>query len=316
MKRILSTVLLAVMLVLCLAPVSAMAETFNGTVVMSSSSGSLHLRAGAGSDTASVGYVKSGDALKIYTENTGKDSSGYYWTKVKVVSTGKTGYLKNIYLGITGATSTKAKVYVSASGGTLYVRKGPSTSYDAAGVVKHGTAITVLKKGSTWSLIKISGSGLMGYIKNAYINTSSSSSSSSSTSTSSGSGNLKSGKYTAGTVTGSSVNLRKGPGTGYAVITSLAKGTKLMILGSSGNWYKVSTMGGKTGYMSKTYVASYFTAKTTANLNLRSGPGTGYSKLGTYAKGSSITVYSVNGNWAYVKAGSKKGYMSVSYLKY
>ena len=55
-----------------------------------------------------------------------------------------------------------------------------------------------------------------------------------------------------GTVT-SDVNLRKGPGTNYAIVTTLKKGTKVTILDDSQHWYYVNTASGK-GYMSSNYI--------------------------------------------------------------
>lgn len=53
--------------------------------------------------------------------------------------------------------------------------------------------------------------------------------------------------------TRTSLNVRSGPGTNYRVIGSLRNGTRVALLGSSGNWYKIN-YGGKTGFVSKSYV--------------------------------------------------------------
>lgn len=57
-----------------------------------------------------------------------------------------------------------------------------------------------------------------------------------------------------GTVTGSDVNLRSGPGTSYNIIGSLGQNASVTICGQSGDWYKVTTSAGE-GYMSKDYVS-------------------------------------------------------------
>ncbi len=57
-----------------------------------------------------------------------------------------------------------------------------------------------------------------------------------------------------GTVTASSLNMRKAATTNSDVIRVLKKGTKVTITGSSGGWYKV-TVNGRTGYVGKSYIS-------------------------------------------------------------
>jgi len=58
-----------------------------------------------------------------------------------------------------------------------------------------------------------------------------------------------------GTITGSDVNLRSGPGMNYEVIDSLARGTTVTIIDrSNANWYSVS-VNGRTGFVSAGYVS-------------------------------------------------------------
>lgn len=57
-----------------------------------------------------------------------------------------------------------------------------------------------------------------------------------------------------GTVTGSAVRLREGPGTSYDIITTMDKYTSVTILDISGDWYKVRC-GSYTGYVSGDYLS-------------------------------------------------------------
>ena len=57
-----------------------------------------------------------------------------------------------------------------------------------------------------------------------------------------------------GTVTASSLNMRKAASTDSDVIKVLKEGTKVTINGTSGSWYKV-TVNGKTGYVGKKYIS-------------------------------------------------------------
>ena len=43
-----------------------------------------------------------------------------------------------------------------------------------------------------------------------------------------------------GTITGNSVRMRSGPGTGYSVIGYYNKGIQVNVTGQTGNWYAVT----------------------------------------------------------------------------
>ena len=64
----------------------------------------------------------------------------------------------------------------------------------------------------------------------------------------------------------------------------------------------------------KVDAATTSTYKTTANLNIRSGPSTLYSKVGLIPKGSTVTVLDYKDGWCKVKYGRIKGYCSSAYL--
>ncbi len=51
------------------------------------------------------------------------------------------------------------------------------------------------------------------------------------------------------TVNAGVVNVRSGPGTGYSVLTTVSRGEELTVLGKSGRWYKITTPGGKRGWI-------------------------------------------------------------------
>ncbi len=313
MKRKLIAILLAVLTAFSvMIPAIANAEA-DAWIKLEYKDGSLNLRSGPGKSYDSIGYVKNGDAVDIYFGDNQKDSEGEEWTHIKVERTGKVGYVKTKYLSsdpVSDSDSSSKKsatVYVSASGGSLKLRKGPGTDYGVAGYVSHGDKITVQSEGSTWSKVKVNATGKVGYIKNKYISTSSSGGSSSKPSS------CQYGKITTKTAAGA-VNVRKGAGTSYASVGTVGRGTLLRIDSESGNWYKVSTYTGLTGYVSKNYVTMGISAKTTANVNMRKGAGSSYARLTTLSKGSAVTVYSITNNWAYVKYGSTTGYVSASYL--
>ena len=99
-----------------------------------------------------------------------------------------------------------------------------------------------------------------------------------------------------------SVNLRKGPGTGYGKIQALASGNKYEYTGISAYdsrgivWHRIKY---KTGYgwLSSKYsnviaddveLSDDAYVKTTASVNLRSGAGTGYKRISVAKKGAKL----------------------------
>ena len=51
------------------------------------------------------------------------------------------------------------------------------------------------------------------------------------------------------TIAGSRVNIRKGPGTNYPIITSLVRGTSVKAIGKQGRWYQIELPDGRIGWV-------------------------------------------------------------------
>ena len=51
------------------------------------------------------------------------------------------------------------------------------------------------------------------------------------------------------------------------------------------------------------------------SLNVRSGPGTNYQAIGSLKQNAKVTVHEISNGWAYISAGSLKGYVSAKYLQ-
>ena len=121
-------------------------------------------------------------------------------------------------------------------------------------------------------------------------------------------------------VTTTRVNFRTGAGTNYTSIGVLEKGTKVTYIGTSGNWTKVQ-YNSKTGYIYSDYLVKEESSSTTtmyatadSGLNVRKGPSTSYSKVGTLSKGTAVTVYSTSNGWSKISANGIEGYVSSKYL--
>ena len=197
----------------------------------------VHFRTGAGTNYSSMGVLDTGVKVTYISE------SGN-WTKVQYNS--KTGYICSDYLKKESSTSTTTNtMYVTASSG-LNLRKGPSTSYAVIKTLSKGTEVTVVSSSNGWSKVNVG--GVSGYVSSDYL-------SSTKPSTGSSSSNESTSNTTSTMYTTERLNLRKGAGTSYSVITTLDKGIAVTVHSSSNGWSKVS-VNGMTGYVSSSYLSS------------------------------------------------------------
>ena len=126
-----------------------------------------------------------------------------------------------------------------------------------------------------------------------------------------------------GNVTTDNLNVRSGPSSNYSKLGILTKGTKVEVVERYSNgWYKIKYKG-SYGYVSGAYVSLdgskgevIATGKTTAGLNVRSGAGTGYKKIGHLNKGTKVEIVTkLSNGWYKIKFNSSYGYVSGDYVK-
>lgn len=72
-----------------------------------------------------------------------------------------------------------------------------------------------------------------------------------------------------------------------------------------------------TGTVSSDAASAASTYQVTAKsgLNVRSGPGTGYSKLGALAYGAAVSVESIQDGWAVIRYSGKTAYVCADYIQ-
>lgn len=215
--------------------------------------------------------------------------------------------------------------YAVVTASALNVRSGPSTRNHKIGMVVKGNKLTVLEKAGEW--YKIEYNGLTGYVHGDYIKLESASaqppSGGSIQPPSTNNGNV----MAQGTVTASMLNVRSGAGTGFRAIGKLARNAKVDILEKVGAWYKIK-YGGTVGYVHGDYIrlGSSDTGSrgeqpasvgivAASGLNVRSGPGTNYSKIGFLYRNSQVTILGQTGAWYKIKFGSTTGYVHSAYVK-
>lgn len=200
-----------------------------------------------------------------------------------------------------------ATAYVQATA-NVNVRSGPGTGYSKLGQLTKGQTVEKLGVSGSWT--KINYNGDTAYVSTQYLKDALSS-------------ETASASYVQAT---SNVNVRSGPGTSYSKLGQLTKGQTVQKLGTSGSWTKIN-YNGKTAYVSTQYLktvsssssSSSTTAATymeaTANVNVRSGPGTGYTKLGQLYKGTIVPKLGTSGSWTKIIYNSQTAYVSSQYLK-
>jgi len=117
------------------------------------------------------------------------------------------------------------------------------------------------------------------------------------------------------------VNVRSGPGTWYVKKGAAPLNATYAVLGKSGSWVKVQ-YGGTTGYIHSAYLAvadaSSLPMGTVArckyNVNVRSGPGTQYGRIGTAPLHAGFNVLDKVGAWYKVQYQSTQGFIHGDYL--
>lgn len=171
------------------------------------------------------------------------------------------------------------------AGSVVNVRSGPGSSYQVAGNLYQNTEVEVLESSSGW--YKISKGSLVGWVSESL---------------------LKVSQQDKVKVLGNPVNLRSGPGTSYTVVGQAAKGDILTVLGTSGDWYQVNSPEGNACYIAASLVekvsgtpaASISSQKVQVSngpINIRSGPGSDYAKIGSTNVNEAFTVLEENNGW-------------------
>lgn len=129
-------------------------------------------------------------------------------------------------------------------------------------------------------------------------------------------------------VASTDVNMRAGAGMSYDVVGVVPEGATVTATGTSGSWVAV-TYDGRSGYVYGSYLSpkagsetgattdgsSAGTARTTADLNVRTGPGTGYQVVDVLLEGAAVeTTGTTSGNWTQILHQGERRWVSSSYL--
>lgn len=141
------------------------------------------------------------------------------------------------------------------------------------------------------------------------------------------------------------LNVRKGPGTTYGIVTTLKRGTRVEVLDRNGAWYKIVT-GNHTAYAHGDYIVLEETQTppvdsgnqpsgsntnetalppekddrrygtvTASALNVRSGPSTKNHKVGMFVRGAKVTILGSQSGWYKISFNGKDAYIHGDYIR-
>ncbi len=208
----------------------------------------INVRSGKSTSTAEIAKVNNGDIL-LRIELAGSKENGYYWDKV-VLADGRKGYIARDFIAqINDVTNCNISAVANVN---VNLRNGPGTDgTKIITTITSGQSVTVIEVGKyngldgyNWSRIKL-GNGTQGYVVSDYLT------------------EVASTNYVIAYVNCNAdgkVNVRSGIGTGYSVVTSLPKDTKVTVLqkeaGSANGyvWDKIVTSDGLEGYIASNYL--------------------------------------------------------------
>ncbi|MDD3336955.1 MAG: SH3 domain-containing protein [Eubacteriales bacterium] len=204
--------------------------------------------------------------------------------------------------------------YGTVVGGWLRLRSSASFNASTINSYATGTQVKIIGTSGSWYNVEAP-DGQRGYMYAEYLNVGGTPSP------------TPSGNATVVSSNGYGVRLRSGPSTSYRILKKFAVGTRAVILQSGTYWTRIE-IGGMTGYMMNQFLSkdgyvppvsdgdATVWSSNGGGVRLRSGPGTGYSKIGVYSVGTQVKILTKGAVWDYVQIGSRVGYMMNQFLIY
>lgn len=220
---------------------------------------------------------------------------------------------------LTAGTAAAAGSTATVTADKLWLRSGASTGTSILGSALKGAQVTLLS-GEENGWYQVSCNGKEGYMSAQWLRVDEAAKTVTATANDAAlpPESTDSVSEAVPVVNAGPLNVRSAPSTDAERLGTLKKGTEVTILETLDGWYQV-TAGALTGYVSAQYI-SLDGAVTQEGLvlqgplNVRSGAGTSYSRLGTLRAGTSVTILSVSGGWYKISSGSLTGYVSADYV--
>jgi len=229
-RRLLCIIFSLALLVPAWIPASAQARY--GVISTPQLNGAVNLRARAGAAQSIIGWAANGDEVELLYQ-------GRTWHRVRLLKNGRVGWVYGRYLRLSDADYASGEAGAHLSGSVAQIvtryplslvnlREGPGISYPAAGKYGRGTRLEILEECGGWYRIAVAGTDEEGWMSSSYVRAG-----------------------LAGITTGR-VNLRRGAGTGCAVIRTLENHTPVTVIWVGEEWSRVEA-DGIGGYISNSY---------------------------------------------------------------
>ena len=296
---------------------------------------SVNVRSGPSTSASVLGSLKKGDGVEIISQN-----GDFY----RIVYDGGTAYISASYVRVTGtvATSTPRPTATPDSGPSgdleegeaLIADSGTALMGDPSGSVIYeylskNDVVTILDSEGSYYLVRTE-DGETGYVAKSAVKAAATATPSPTETPESGGSTTRQGTIKLSS-SSSNLNLRQGPSTSTDVLATLRHGQSVTVTGESGDWYAIE-VSGYSGYVMKTYVtfsedeesssgsSEVFPAvirlsSSSSTVNVRSGAGTNYSKIGSLTNGASVNVVASNGDWYRIEYGNGYGYVMKTYVQ-
>ena len=244
------------------------------------------------------------------------------WSYVEFIG-GKEGYVQTKYI-------SKIKSYSAwVTNDDTPIREGVAYNSTEVGRLARGAKVTVLTHGKKYDYVKSSIG--YGYVMNGWL--------SKKKVKASGNASVPAFKpnanYTAYVTNGSRVvNLRAEPSTKSAIIMYYPTGTQVNVISHGADWDYIQ-VGSNTRYLMTKFLTTakpaptdapatptpkpgaytaYVTSDNGKSVNIRKGPGTGYTVLFKAPYGSEIKVLEHNDKWDKIEQNGKTGYMQNKFI--
>ena len=262
------------------------------TATIVTNSGRLRVRSGPGANYDIVTYLNNGDTVTVL-------SVEGEWAQIRTAD-GQEGFVSTAFLQMNEADTADTSATASDASQTAATEPADSAS----------TASTVEEAASAETAAPAEGE------RSATVSTSN--------------GRLR---------------VRSGPGADYDIVAYLNDGDTVTVLSVEGDWAKIRTADGQEGYTSVEFLnieeapapetdtqaesenptegetaaqeaeGTATISTTSGRLRVRSGPGANYDIVAYLYNGDTVTVLSIDGEWAKVRTeDGEEGYVSVSFL--
>lgn len=295
---------------------------------------SVNVRSGPSTSASVLGSLKKGDGVEIISQN-----GDFY----RIVYDGDTAYISASYVRVTGTVETAKPTATPDSGSSsgdleegeaLIADSGTALMGDPSGSViyeylSRNDVVTILDSEGGYYLVRTE-DGETGYVAKSAVKAAETETPSPTETPESGGSSSRQGTIKLSS-SSSNLNLRQGPSTSTDVLATLRHGQSVTVTGESGDWYAIE-VSGYAGYVMKTYVtfsedeesssgsSEVFPAvirlsSSSSTVNVRSGAGTNYSKIGSLTNGASVNVVASNGDWYRIEYGNGYGYVMKTYVQ-